>query len=185
MSDPQTGTAVRYRRMTEQDLDAAHRLSLSVRWPHRLEDWAFIQRLGAGYVAENDEGLIGTALCWSHGTEFASIGMVIVAGAWQGKGIGRKLMAMVMAELGSRNVLLHATAAGRDLYARIGFQQIGEIHQHQGTVFKSPLMPLQPGSASVHSARAMPPSWRRWAPAPRACRAPRSWPRCRTWPRAW
>lgn len=145
MSDPQTGTAVRYRRMTEQDLDAAHRLSLSVRWPHRLEDWAFIQRLGAGYVAENDGGLIGTALCWSHGTEFASIGMVIVAGAWQGKGIGRKLMAMVMAELGSRNVLLHATAAGRDLYARIGFQQIGEIHQHQGTVFKSPLMPLQPG----------------------------------------
>jgi ribosomal protein S18 acetylase RimI-like enzyme len=145
VNDRLNDAALRYRRMTEADVEAAHRLSLSVRWPHRLEDWAFIQHLGAGYVAENDQGLVGTALCWSHGTEFASIGMVIVSAEWQGKGIGRKLMAMVLAELGKRNVLLHATAAGKDLYARLGFEAVGEIHQHQGTVFKSPLMPLQPG----------------------------------------
>jgi predicted N-acetyltransferase YhbS len=145
VTDRKTEVALRYRRMTEKDIEAAHRLSLAVRWPHRLEDWAFVQRLGAGYVAEDDTGLVGTVMCWSHGQEYASVGMVIVAAEWQGKGVGRKLMALVMAELGERNVLLHATEAGKPLYQKLGFEAIGTIHQHQGTVFKSPLMPLQPG----------------------------------------
>jgi predicted N-acetyltransferase YhbS len=142
---PTTTPAIRYRRITAEDAEAAHRLSLSVRWPHRRDDWAFILRLGAGFVAEDDSGLIGTAMCWSHGTDFASLGMVIVDGAHQGLGIGRKLMSMVMTELGERNVLLHATESGKPLYVKLGFRQTGEVHQHQGTVFKSPLMPLQPG----------------------------------------
>jgi len=116
-----------------------------VRWPHRLDDWRFMLRLGAGFVAEDGDGIVGTAMCWSHGTEFASLGMVIVDAGRQGQGIGRKLMSMVMNELGNRNVLLHATEAGKPLYEKMGFRQTGEIHQHQGTVFKSPLMPLQPG----------------------------------------
>jgi len=131
--------------MTESDVEAAHKLSLSVRWPHRLQDWKFIQRLGAGYVAEDADGIVGTVMCWSHGAEFASVGMVIVAAGWQGKGIGRKLMTMVMAELGKRAVLLNATASGLELYRRLGFAPIGEICQHQGTVFESKLIPLQPG----------------------------------------
>ncbi|SFU91527.1 Acetyltransferase (GNAT) domain-containing protein [Pseudoduganella namucuonensis] len=131
--------------MTEDDLDAAQRLSLSVRWPHRLEDWQLIHRLGTGYVAEDETGLVGTVMCWSHGQEFASLGMVIVAEAWQGNGIGRKLMALVMAELGERTVLLHATEAGKALYESMGFETIGAVEQHQGTVFNSPLIPLRPG----------------------------------------
>lgn len=131
--------------MTENDVDAAHKLSLSVRWPHRLQDWAFIQRLGAGYVAEDEQGVIGTVMCWSHGTEFASVGMVIVAAEKQGKGIGRHLMSMVMAELGKRNVILNATESGQGMYSNIGFTPIGDVHQHQGTVFESRLIPLQPG----------------------------------------
>jgi predicted N-acetyltransferase YhbS len=134
-----------YRRMTENDVEAAHKLSLSVRWPHRLQDWKFVQRLGAGYVAENDTGVVGIVMCWSHGAEFASIGMVIVAAEWQGKGIGRKLADLIMAELGKRNVIMHATEAGRALYQKIGFAPFGETHQHQGTVFKSRLVGLQPG----------------------------------------
>ncbi len=145
MTDHLSATAVSYRRITDNDAEAAHRLSLSVRWPHRLDDWRFMLRLGAGFVAEDGEGIVGTAMCWSHGTEFASLGMVIVDAARQGQGIGRKLMSMVMHELGNRNVLLHATEAGKPLYEKMGFRQTGEICQHQGTVFKSPLMPLQPG----------------------------------------
>jgi len=145
VTELKTEAALRYRRMTEDDIEAAHKLSLAVRWPHRLDDWRFVQRLGAGYVAEDSTGLVGTVMCWSHGPEFASVGMVIVAAEWQGKGVGRNLMALVMAELGKRTVLLHATEAGKPLYQKLGFEAVGQIHQHQGTVFKSPLMPLQPG----------------------------------------
>ncbi len=145
MSDPQTGTAVRYRRMTERDLEAAHRLSQAVRWPHRLKDWQLVQRLGGGYVAEADDVVVGTAMCWIHGADFASIGMVIVSPDWQGKGIGRQLMKLNLDELGKRNVILNATESGKALYEAMGFKQVDTIHQHQGSVFKSRLIGLQPG----------------------------------------
>jgi len=144
------GMDLHYRRMTEADIPAAHQLSLAVRWPHRLEDWQFVQRLGAGYVAEVDgpDGaqLVGTALCWSHGATFASLGMVIVSPDHQGQGIGKKLMSLALGELGSqRTVLLHATEAGKALYESYGFSAFGTVQQHQGTVFKTPLMQLPVG----------------------------------------
>lgn len=146
MTSKVTRSDVTYRRMSERDIKAAHELSLGARWPHRTQDWQFNHLLGSGYVAEDDDGkVIATVMCWSHGTEFASIGMVIVSPEWQGKGIGRKLMEKVMAELGKRNILLNATQAGQPLYERLGFAPIGTIHQHQGTVFKSRLMELPSG----------------------------------------
>ncbi len=138
-------TDVSYRRMTERDLEAAHRLSQAVRWPHRLKDWQLVQRLGGGYVAEADDIVVGTAMCWSHGADFASIGMVIVSPDWQGKGIGRQLMKLNLDELGKRNVILNATESGKALYEAMGFKQVDTIHQHQGSVFKSRLIGLQPG----------------------------------------
>lgn len=145
MDQQVTRTGVAYRRMREQDLEAAHRLSQSLRWPHRLQDWQFIYRLGMGFVAEAGDSIVGTIMCWSHGTEFASIGMVIVGMDWQGQGIGRHLMKMAMGELGKRNVLLHSTSAGQALYRGLGFEQIGSICQHQGSVFRPKLIALPPG----------------------------------------
>lgn len=134
-----------YRRMTEQDLEAAHRLSQLVRWPHRLQDWQFNHRLGIGYMAEIGETVVGTILYWNHGTEFASLGMVIVHPGWQGKGIGRKLMALAMDELGKRNTILMATEAGMPLYQGLGFEAVGAIHQHQASAFRSEQVALQAG----------------------------------------
>jgi predicted N-acetyltransferase YhbS len=136
---------IAYRRMTERDLEAAHRLSQAVCWPHRLKDWQLVQRLGGGYIAECGDAVIGTAMCWSHGTEFASVGMVIVSPDWQGRGIGRKLMKMTLDELGKRNVFLNSTESGQPLYQGMGFEAVDSIHQHQGSVFKSKLIALQPG----------------------------------------
>ena len=136
---------VEFRRMTERDLDAAHRLSQAVRWPHRLKDWQLIQRLGSGYVAEIGDAVIGTAMCWSHGTDFASVGMFIVGPEWQGKGIGRKLMKMTIGELGKRNVIINGTESGRAMLQTMGFAPVETVHQHQGSVFKSRLIALQPG----------------------------------------
>ncbi len=129
-----TPTGITYRRMNGNDLPAAHALSQTVRWPHRLEDWQFVHRLGTGFVAEEGGAMIGTALCWKQGDAQASLGMIIVSPEHQGKGIGRELMNRVLEELGGRCTLLIATPAGQPLYERLGFVATGTIHQHQGTM---------------------------------------------------
>lgn len=134
MTSQTTDTAITYRRMTENDLAAAHALSQAVRWPHRLEDWQFVLRLGTGFIAEEGGTVIGTGLCWKQGDRHASLGMIIVSPDHQGKGIGRELMSLVLKELGDRCTLLNATPAGQPLYERLGFVATGTIHQHQGTM---------------------------------------------------
>ncbi len=134
MTTKTTDTAIAYRSMTEHDLPAAHALSQTMRWPHRLEDWQFVLVLGAGFVAEEGGAVIGTGLCWKQGEDHASLGMIIVSPQHQGKGIGRELMNRVLEELGQRCTLLIATPAGQPLYERLGFAATGAIHQHQGTM---------------------------------------------------
>lgn len=124
----------RYRKFTSADIPAAHGLSVAVRWPHRPEDWQFAADAGTGFVAEENGVVIGTALCWKFGADRASLGLVIVSPEHQGRGIGRKLMEMVLEELGPRITFLHATPAGRPLYERLGFSVCGSLDQHQGTV---------------------------------------------------
>lgn len=145
MKDRKTGSSIRYRSMTADDLPAAHRLSLSVLWPHRLEDWKFIYELGAGFVAEDESGVIGTTMCWSHGTEYASLGMMIVSPERQREGIGHELVSRALKETGNRNVLLHASVSGLPLCESFGFIQVGMVHQHQGSVFRAPVVPLSAG----------------------------------------
>jgi predicted N-acetyltransferase YhbS len=126
--------SVSYRRMTEGDLPSAHGLTKAVRWAHRLEDWQFLHRLGAGFVAEEKGTVIGTGLCWKFGNAHSSLGSIIVSPEQQGKGIGRELMNLVLQELGERSILLCATPAGQPLYEKLGFVPFGTIVQHQGTM---------------------------------------------------
>jgi predicted N-acetyltransferase YhbS len=145
MKNRTTDSAVQYRRMTADDLPAAHKLSLSVLWPHRLEDWKFVHGLGEGIVAEDETGVIGTVMCWLYGQDYASVGMVIVAPERQKAGIGRALMTRIMRETGERNVLLHATAEHHAFCESLGFARIGCVHQHQGSVFRTPFVLLGEG----------------------------------------
>jgi predicted N-acetyltransferase YhbS len=141
-----TGTEaiVRLRAMTPDDLAAAHALSRAEQWPHRLEDWAICLKLGAGVVACREDEVIGTAMYWAYGTEFATIGMVIVSRAEQGHGLGRLLMQNVIDQLGDRTLLLNSTNEGRRLYERLGFIAIGSVFQHQGAAFAVPMASLIP-----------------------------------------
>jgi predicted N-acetyltransferase YhbS len=140
VSDPIT-----YRPFTDDDIAAAHALTVELKWPHRADDWRFVAQLGAGFVAEDASGVIGTALCWKYGADQASLGMVIVSPAQQGRGIGRRLMELVLEELGSRVTWLHATVAGQPLYEKLGFRAVGTLDQHQGAAFQPPLVSLPPG----------------------------------------
>lgn len=133
--------------MYESDLAAAHALSQGLRWPYRLDDWQLLLRLGAGFVVEESGAVIGTGLCWKQGDRHGSLGAIIVSPEHQGKGIGRKLMHLVLEELGDRCTLLNATVAGQPLYKSLGFKATGAIHQHQGTMLAAPPVALAPGES--------------------------------------
>jgi len=139
-------TAISLRGMTEKDLPAAIALSKALGWPHRLEDWEFMLRLGAGLVATLESGeVIGTILWWPFGERCATIGLVIVSNAWQGHGIGTKLLKTVRKLLPGRTVCLNATPAGQPLYEKLGFTPIGIVEQHQGNGASAAIIALGAG----------------------------------------
>jgi predicted N-acetyltransferase YhbS len=138
-------SALLYRPFTADDIAAAHALSVEVKWPHRADDWRFVADAGAGFIAQDGERVVGTALFWTFGGEGGSLGMVIVAPDCQGKGIGRALMELLLDALGERVTVLHATPAGEPLYAKLGFTRIGAIHQHQSADFTVPHVQLAKG----------------------------------------
>ncbi len=145
MKDRKANGAVQYRRMTANDLPAAHKLSLSARWPHRLEDWKFIHELGEGIVAEDASGVVGTVMCWLHGPDYASLGMTIVSPDHQHKGIATELVSRILKHIGDRTTLLNTTANGLPLFESFGFVWSGWGHRHQGSVFRTPFLPLGAG----------------------------------------
>ena len=136
---------VSYRSFARGDVAAAHELSLEVGWPHRVEDWEFVRRLGAGYVAQDRDRVVGTLLFWRHDRRSASLGMVIVSPGHQGQGIGSRLMSMALEDLEGRSVFLTATAAGQPMYERYGFRQFDMVQQHQGMAGHVPVVPLARG----------------------------------------
>ncbi|MGY2257921.1 GNAT family N-acetyltransferase [Pseudomonas sp. SDO55104_S430] len=135
--------SLRYRPMTSADVPAAHALSVRLKWPHRLEDWAMLQRIAEGFVAEDGEHLIGTAFTCPQGA-YATIGLVIVSDDYQGQGIGRKLMELALEASTPRTAILNATLAGAPLYISQGFVEFGLIQQHQGQakVIDTPTLPV-------------------------------------------
>lgn len=123
--------AYRYRPVTAADMPAAHALSVHLKWPHREEDWAMVQRTSEGFVAEHDGQLVGVAFACHQGA-YSSIGLVIVSDQHQGKGIGRRLMNLCLDAAAPRTPILNATESGAPLYASMGFVDFARIQQHQG-----------------------------------------------------
>lgn len=124
------------RPLREDDLPAAWAMTQALQWPHRQEDWLDYlhqaQAHGNPLALCRGDALLGTALAWHWGAHQASIGMVIVAPEWQGRGIGRHLFETLLHSLDDRDVLLHATPEGMPLYASLGFRPAGLCEQFQG-----------------------------------------------------
>ena len=136
---------VRLRPMKDTDLPAAHALSDAMHWPHRPADWEQALRHAEGFVAERDGEVVGTGLRFRWGPQAATIGLVIVAPAQQGRRIGHRLMSTLLDGLDGRRVRLNATMEGRGLYERLGFVRVGELRQHQGIAQPAPLVALDSG----------------------------------------
>ncbi len=141
------------RSMTPEDTPSGLALSQQVGWPHRLEDWRQSLMLGQGLVAQEGGRIVGTTLYWPWGASCATVGLVIVDPACQGRGIGRKLLQLALDKLEGYNVRLHATKMGQPLYQQFGFAAVGCASQHQGLVAPSFVAPtprsgtcLRPGN---------------------------------------
>jgi GNAT superfamily N-acetyltransferase len=119
-------------------LEQAHGLSQVLKWPYRLEDWQFALELGRGFAVEVEGKLLGTALWWSYGEDFATIGMIIVSPDAQRQGIGGRLMAALLADAAGRRITLISTKDGEPLYAKLGFARCGFITQHQAVLDRIP-----------------------------------------------
>lgn len=149
------------RSMTEADLPVCLSFTQQVKWPHRLIDWQLHFELGNGSVIEanldSDNALsapqiVGCILWWDYpalntnttassstsSLGCATVGLVVVPDAMQGRGLGRTLMNTVMAQTGERNLQLVATVAGKRLYEQCGFTTRSTIYQVQGELTKKP-----------------------------------------------
>jgi GNAT superfamily N-acetyltransferase len=90
---------VTLRAMTQADIERAVELSRDHGWPHREEDWSLLLDLGEGLVAELDGRVQGTIMAWRFGVDMATLGLVIVDKALQGRGMGRKMMEAMLNRL--------------------------------------------------------------------------------------
>jgi GNAT superfamily N-acetyltransferase len=143
------------RPMHAGDLTAMHGLAQQMSWPHRVEDCAQMLALGTGLVSADAGGAtVGVGLRWSFG-DVGTIGMVLVAPERQGRGIGRALMRALIAESGSRALMLNATTEGLPLYEKLGFVSTGLVRQHQGRLSvlpPAPDVPLRRAVPADHAA---------------------------------
>lgn len=124
-------TDIVLREMTAEDLPACHGLSQAVGWSHRLPDWTLAFECGKGWVAESAGLVVGSALYWKWGSDYSTLGLVIVSPECQGRGVGKKLLTTLLAKLEGTKVRLHATPEGKPLYEKLGFVTTGGICQHQ------------------------------------------------------
>lgn len=116
-----------------EDLDAAHRFTEALRWPHRRVDWQNMFELGSGVAVRDADGiLIGTGFLWPWGDACATAGLILVREDRQGEGLGGRIVNALLTAAGSRAVRLHATEAGLKLYEKAGFKPIGIVEQVQG-----------------------------------------------------
>ncbi len=113
---------VRMADVADIGLERLQALSISVGWPHRAEDWQFAREVGHGFVALDEiDRVLGSAMWFPHGDDFATIGMVITSPRLQFLGVGDWLMKRVMSASAGRTYRLNATRAALALYRSLGF----------------------------------------------------------------
>ena len=131
-------------------LEQLYTLSIGVGWPHRPEDWQFLRNVGHGIAVHDEIGrLLGSAMWFPHGPDFATVGMVITSPRVQTRGTARWLMKRVLSACKGRNLRLNATRAARKLYLSLGFRTERTVFQRQGEAQWSGEMRLLSGGAEL------------------------------------
>ncbi|RUM19342.1 N-acetyltransferase [Rhizobium vallis] len=129
------------------DLEQLHALSIGVGWPHRADDWQFVRELGKGVVALDEvDRVLGSAMWFAYGEDFATIGLVITSPRLQARGAGQWLMDHVLTEIPQHNLGLNSTRAAKRLYHSLDFTTEAVVSQCQGEAFSPAPAETPPGA---------------------------------------
>jgi len=125
------------RRLEFSDIPAAVRLKEAAGWNQTEADWRRLLKLepdGCFAAIESDQ-LVGTTTTTRYGDELAWIGMVLVDPQYRRRGIATQLMETALAYLDGKvaAVKLDATADGRPVYEKFGFETESLIERWRGT----------------------------------------------------
>tara|TARA_B100000767_G_C19683883_1_gene500841 strand:+ start:337 stop:1200 length:864 start_codon:yes stop_codon:yes gene_type:complete len=121
--------------MEMKDVPSLHELSICVNWPHRAQDWRFLQGLGEGLVLKGPiEQTFGSAMWFPISEKLTCIGMLITSPRLQHNGAGMWLMQEVLRQTSDSGIILNATKEAYPLYLSLGFQSTKRVYQHNGVV---------------------------------------------------
>jgi ribosomal protein S18 acetylase RimI-like enzyme len=122
----QDSSGVEIRLLQESDIAAAMDLKRLAGWNQTETDWRTLLQLEPNgcFAAVLDDQLLGTTTTTSYGSQLAWIGMVLVRPEKRRTGIATKLLQTALSYLEQKVsiVKLDATADGKSVYERIGFE---------------------------------------------------------------
>ncbi|CAG8999746.1 MAG: hypothetical protein CENE_01725 [Candidatus Celerinatantimonas neptuna] len=137
------------RPMDEQDIATAHAMTQALHWPHTRQDWQQISSLGPSLVMKVDHQIIGTACLVQQGN-YASVGLIVIDDAFQGQGLGRRIMNEIMSKAEpDTHFFLTATEMGKPLYQKLGFNEYTKIEQYQNHIDSRLIPALSPKDSTV------------------------------------
>ena len=123
----------RLQQLCSADAGDLHSLSVSVNWPHRPQDMAFLLAQGGGLIARDQIGRpLGAGMSFEYGPDAAMVGMMMTHPKLQAGGLGREILNALEAALDGRNLRLNATKSAWRLYRAAGFRETGSVVQYQG-----------------------------------------------------
>ena len=124
------------RHLGPDDLRYCVALSIDRGWAPERTKWALLleetEAFGVDAPAP-DGGLAGCVVLARYGPDLASVGMMLVAARYGGRGLGRALMEHLLAAAGDATVTLFATDLGKPLYDRLGFRVMRRNVAFMGT----------------------------------------------------
>ncbi|MET9606427.1 GNAT family N-acetyltransferase [Streptomyces sp. NPDC006512] len=158
-SSPLTDLPIRS--LAPDDLRHCADLSEDRDWPREEHKWGLLLAAGDAYGidAPDGNGLAAACVVTRYGPsranpDLAAIGMVLVAGRYARRGLGRHLMTYVCDDvLKGVPLTLHATPYGRPLYEELGFDTTGRAEMLRGT-FRPTAGTPAPGNETVRPATA-------------------------------
>jgi predicted N-acetyltransferase YhbS len=126
------------RKMTPDDIQAVAHLLAQVGWLHQARDIARLLHWspdGCFVITEPDGEVIGTVTTTPYEAELAWIGMMVIRPDCQRQGLGGQLLRAALDYLiarGTARIMLDTSEAGRPLYNKLGFREIGKVERWEG-----------------------------------------------------
>jgi len=145
---------IRARPLTFSDIPGCMVLTAEAGWNQIEPDWRTILTLGEGRGLFNAERLIASAAIVPYGGRVGWICMVLVTPSEQRKGLATQLLEWATTRLKELQLIagLDATPAGREVYRKLGFDDIYGITRLQTETMRVPAEPtavaVQPLSES-------------------------------------